>query len=33
MDIEEQYGRRVRLRMREMLSLLAFDTTSKDKRQ
>jgi energy-coupling factor transporter ATP-binding protein EcfA2 len=33
MDIEEQYGKRVRYRMREMFNLLAFDTTSQDKRQ
>jgi energy-coupling factor transporter ATP-binding protein EcfA2 len=33
MDIEEQYGKRVRSRMREMFNLLAFDTTSQDKRQ
>jgi len=32
MDIEEQYGLRVRSRMREMFNLLAFDAGSKDKR-
>jgi energy-coupling factor transporter ATP-binding protein EcfA2 len=32
MDIEEQYGKRVRSRMREMFNLLAFDCGSKDKR-
>ena len=32
MDIEEQYGKRVRSRMREMFNLLAFDAKSKDKR-
>jgi energy-coupling factor transporter ATP-binding protein EcfA2 len=33
MDIEEQYGKRVRSRMREMFNLLAFDASSRDKRQ
>jgi energy-coupling factor transporter ATP-binding protein EcfA2 len=33
MDIEEQYGKRVRSRMREMFNLLAFDAGSRDKRQ
>lgn len=33
MDIEEQYGKRIRPRMREMFNLLAFDAGSKDKRQ
>lgn len=32
MDIEEQYGKRVRSRMREMFNLLAFDAGSRDKR-
>ena len=32
MDIEEQYGKRVRSRMREMFNLLAFEVSSKDKR-
>jgi len=32
MDIEEQYGKRVRSRMREMFNLLAFDIGSRDKR-
>ncbi|TCN61641.1 P-loop NTPase family protein [Acetobacteroides hydrogenigenes] len=32
MDIEEQYGKRVRSRMREMFNLLAFDVESRDKR-
>ena len=32
MDIEEQYGKRVRSRMREMFNLLSFDAGSKDKR-
>lgn len=31
-DIEEQYGKRVRSRMREMFNLLAFDAGSRDKR-
>jgi energy-coupling factor transporter ATP-binding protein EcfA2 len=33
MDIEEQYGKRVRSRMREMFNLLAFDAGSRDKRK
>jgi energy-coupling factor transporter ATP-binding protein EcfA2 len=33
MDIEEQYGKRVRSRMREMFNLLAFDSGSVDKRR
>ena len=32
MDIEEQYGKRVRSRMREMFNLLAFDAEVNDKR-
>ena len=33
MDIEDQYGKRVRSRMREMFNLLAFDVGSSDKRR
>jgi hypothetical protein len=33
MDIEEQYGKRVRSRMREMFNLMAFDIGSMDKRR
>lgn len=32
-EIEEQYGNRVRSRLREMMNLISFETTSKDKRQ
>lgn len=32
-DIETTYGNRVRSRLREMFNLIAFDTTSKDKRK
>jgi energy-coupling factor transporter ATP-binding protein EcfA2 len=32
-EIEEQYGNRVRSRLREMFNLIAFDKTTKDKRK
>jgi DNA replication protein DnaC len=32
-EIEEQYGNRVRSRMREMFNLVAFDKNAKDKRK
>ena len=31
-ELQEKYGERVRSRMREMLNVIAFDATSKDKR-
>ncbi|HEY1040451.1 MAG TPA: ATPase [Bacteroidia bacterium] len=32
-EIEEQYGNRIRSRLREMFNLIAFDKTTKDKRK
>jgi hypothetical protein len=32
-EIENLYGNRVRSRLREMLNLISFDTTSEDKRR
>ena len=32
-EIEEQYGNRVRSRLREMMNLISFEKTTKDKRQ
>jgi hypothetical protein len=32
-EIEERYGNRVRLRMRELFNLIAFDKNCRDKRK
>ncbi|MGJ5641502.1 ATPase [Formosa sp. S-31] len=32
-ELEERYGKRVRSRMRELFNLIAFETTTKDKRR